>query len=286
METFARKAGLKVFEKHLEQYKPADPLYEYYTDKKGRQKRRKRELPPGLSKRDARILKSVKRRAHYLDKGFKLCGFQFGWTFVIGIIPGAGDIADATLNYVLVLRKCQQADLPSWLMRKMLVNNLVSAGVGLVPLVGDVVLAQWKANSRNALLLEEFLRIRGEEFLAQQASPNRPNASTHAAVVRPGAGLQPGETIPHPDPKTDAIPADKVPAADRAAIAGKEAAVDRGTGQAATTDSTAATEGVGAGVQPSSSSGSWWKGKGKGKEKEKAAAKPGDKGKFVEHVNR
>lgn len=43
-----------------------------------------RELPPGLSTRDAKILKSVKRRAHYLDKGFKLCGMRFGWTFIIG----------------------------------------------------------------------------------------------------------------------------------------------------------------------------------------------------------
>lgn len=44
-----------------------------------------RELPPGLSARDAKILKSVKRRAHYLDKGFNLCGMRFGWTFIIGM---------------------------------------------------------------------------------------------------------------------------------------------------------------------------------------------------------
>lgn len=37
----ARKAGLKLFEKHLKEYEPVDPLYETYTDKKGRQKRRK-----------------------------------------------------------------------------------------------------------------------------------------------------------------------------------------------------------------------------------------------------
>jgi hypothetical protein len=43
-----------------------------------------REIPPGLSKRDVKILKSVKRRAHYLDKGFSMCGMRFGWTFIIG----------------------------------------------------------------------------------------------------------------------------------------------------------------------------------------------------------
>lgn len=47
----------------------------------------------------------------------------------------------------------------------MLMNNAVSAGVGLVPFVGDVFLASFKANSRNVALVEEFLRIRGEEFI-------------------------------------------------------------------------------------------------------------------------
>lgn len=42
----ARMAGLKLFEKHLKQYEPVDPLYETYTDNKGRQKRRKvRRIP-------------------------------------------------------------------------------------------------------------------------------------------------------------------------------------------------------------------------------------------------
>ena len=72
----------------------------------------------------------------------------------------AGDIADATLNYTLVVRKARQAEIPGWLLRKMLANNAVSAGIGFVPLVGDVMLATYKANSRNAALLEEFLRIR------------------------------------------------------------------------------------------------------------------------------
>lgn len=41
MTAIAQKAGLKLFEKHLQQYAPVDPLYETYTDAKGRQKRRK-----------------------------------------------------------------------------------------------------------------------------------------------------------------------------------------------------------------------------------------------------
>jgi len=189
--TIARKAGLTLFEKHLKNYEPADPLYETYTDNKGRTKRRKRELPPGLSARDAKILRKVKKRAHYLDKGFSICGMRFGWTFVIGIIPMAGDVVDATLNYTLVLKAAKKAELPDWLIRRMLMNNLVSVGVGLVPFVGDVILATFKANSRNAALLEEFLRIRGDEYLKAAAK-----RSEDPAVIKPGAGQEPGETVP------------------------------------------------------------------------------------------
>ncbi|KZT07584.1 uncharacterized protein LAESUDRAFT_724533 [Laetiporus sulphureus 93-53] len=180
---FATSIGRKLFEKHLQNYTPEDPLYETYTDKRGRQRRRKRELPPGLSSRDAKILKSVKRRAHHLDKGFSICGMRFGWTFFIGIVPGAGDIANAALNYVLVVRKARRADIPDWLLSRMLVNNAVSAAVGFVPIVGDIMLAVYKANSRNAALLEEFLRIRGEEALkmAEEAQ-----AQAQAAVSTGG----------------------------------------------------------------------------------------------------
>ncbi|KAI0649144.1 hypothetical protein C8Q79DRAFT_949039 [Trametes meyenii] len=191
MSNLAIKAGRKLFERNLEQYQPADPMYETYVDKKGRQRRRRRETPPGLSTRDAKILKSVQRRAHYLDKGFSLCGLRFGWTFIIGIIPGAGDAADAALNYFLVVRKAKQAEIPGWLLRRMLLNNTVSALVGFIPFAGDVVLAVYKANSRNAALLEEFLRIRGEEYLKREGERVQ-NPST----VKPGAGREPGEQVP------------------------------------------------------------------------------------------
>ncbi|EJD38999.1 hypothetical protein AURDEDRAFT_153993 [Auricularia subglabra TFB-10046 SS5] len=190
MNKVATKYGMHIFAQHLANYEPQDPLYETYTNDRGQQKRRKREVPPGLSKRDEKILKSVKRRAHYLDKGFSLCGFRFGWTFIIGFIPVVGDVTDAALNYYLVVRKAKQAEIPGWLLRRMLVNNAISAAVGFIPIAGDVVLAAFKANSRNAWLLDEFLRIRGEEFIKAKAA-----RSEDPAVVKPGAGLESGEHV-------------------------------------------------------------------------------------------
>ncbi|KAG6852556.1 hypothetical protein C0991_010978 [Blastosporella zonata] len=225
MSALLGKAGKKLFAKHLEQYRPEDPLYEFYTDSKGRKKRKKvrivfslsnlslmdlvqRDIPPGLSKRDANILKSVQKRAHYLDKGFSILGFRFGWTFIIGLIPVVGDAANVSLNYLLVIRKARQADIPPWLLQRMFLHNIVGAGVGFIPLVGDVMFAVYKPNSRNAALLEEMLRIRGEEYIRLQAGETivaskseedkkgKGVSKSDADQVKPGAGFIKGEGAP------------------------------------------------------------------------------------------
>jgi Domain of unknown function (DUF4112) len=51
----------------------------------------------------------------------------------------------------------------------MLVNNAIAAVIGFVPVVGDICIAVFKTNSRNAALMEEYLRIRGEESLKLKA---------------------------------------------------------------------------------------------------------------------
>lgn len=66
-------------------------------------------------------------------------------------------MADIALNYYIVVRKARQAELPPWLVRKMLVNNAVSAGVGLVPLAGDVMLAVRPSLSSFFLTMSSFL---------------------------------------------------------------------------------------------------------------------------------
>jgi len=64
----------------------------------------------------------------------------------------------------------------------MILNSTIGVGASFVPFVGDIFLAIWKANSRNAVLLEEYLRIRGEEILKVQrereASGSQLNTAT------------------------------------------------------------------------------------------------------------
>lgn len=225
----AQKVGLSLFEKHLQQYTPEDPVYETYTDKKGRTRTRRvrraicllllRLTEHGLlpARAPTRAISArcqdpqkgqdprapprqglqplwVPFRVHILRRYASIAPHSPSFlllTVKTGLVPGVGDVADAALNYGLVVRKSRQAEIPDWLLRRMLLNNAISAAVGFVPVAGDVFIATYKANSRNAALLEEFLRIRGEQFLKSQ---NR--RTEDEGEVMPGAGRVQGEKVP------------------------------------------------------------------------------------------
>lgn len=70
-----------------------DPFFEEVktTDRKGNQKikKQKKGVPAGISQHDGNVLMAVRRRAYRLDLSlFNLCGIRFGWSAIIGIIPG------------------------------------------------------------------------------------------------------------------------------------------------------------------------------------------------------
>ncbi|SCZ97835.1 BZ3500_MvSof-1268-A1-R1_Chr3-3g06401 [Microbotryum saponariae] len=186
MSFVAKKVGRKMFAGQAAAMEPTDPHYETYQDDRGKTHSRKRAMPEGLSKKDRRILRSVRRRAHYLDKGFSLCGFRFGWTAIFGLIPFLGDIIGFLISYSLVLKKCRQADVQS----RMVFNQMVGSGVGMIPLVGDIILAVWKANSRNALLLEDYLIAKSKTG----ASPESAGQEALSIAAMSGkTGERPGE---------------------------------------------------------------------------------------------
>jgi len=163
LQKAGKEYGRKVVERKLEQYTPVDPVYDYYTDAKGKKKRRKRSPPPGLSKHDIRILQTIQSRAHTLDRSLSIFHMRFGYTAVLGFFPLLGPSLDLALSYLFILRKVRQLeiDVPSRVVRKMLMNTLLGTGVAiLLPVFGDVFMAVYKPNSRNALLLEKTLRNR------------------------------------------------------------------------------------------------------------------------------
>ncbi|PSR92113.1 hypothetical protein BD289DRAFT_365032 [Coniella lustricola] len=146
-----------------------DPFFEEIktTGRNGQVKikKQKKGTPPGLSRHDGDILMAVRRRAYWLDLSlFNLCGIRFGWSAIIGLFPGVGDAIDAMMAYLLVYRKAIQVDggLPAALQSRMLLNIALDFGIGIVPFLGDIADAWFKANTRNAWLLEEYLLTKAE----------------------------------------------------------------------------------------------------------------------------
>lgn len=137
--------------------------------------KRKKALPPGLSKHDGEILTKVKRRAYKLDMAlFSLCGVRFGWGSALGIIPVVGDVFDALLS-LMVFNTCRKVEggLPAFIRIQMLANIVLDFFLGLIPFAGDLIDALYRANTRNAILLENYLREEGQKNLkkAGQAYP-------------------------------------------------------------------------------------------------------------------
>lgn len=83
-----------------------------------------------------------------------------------------GDVMDALLA-LMVMKTCAQIEggLPSALRVKMMINIILDFVIGLVPFLGDVADAAFKANSRNAMLLESHLREKGQKALRQSGLP-------------------------------------------------------------------------------------------------------------------
>lgn len=55
-------------------------------------------VPRGLTAADGKTLVRVQHRAYQLDEAFgSLCGIKFGWSSVIAIAPGIGDMLDSQL---------------------------------------------------------------------------------------------------------------------------------------------------------------------------------------------
>ena len=116
---------------------------------------------------------------------FNCCGIRFGWSSVIGIIPAIGDVIDA-LMAVMVMRHASKIDggLPAALKSRMMLNIMLDFAVGLIPFLGDLADAVFRANTRNAWLLEEYLIKKAEEE-RKLAAGNSNNNRIQAGVTQP-----------------------------------------------------------------------------------------------------
>lgn len=128
--------------------------------------RRPKLIPNGLSTNDEMTLKRVKRRAYHLDMAFNLFGYRIGWSGIMAIIPIVGDLLSIIFSLLLFkIARDVDGGLPIKIQLIFISNILIDFLLGLIPIIGSFIEIIYKANSRNALVLEKYLQERGEENL-------------------------------------------------------------------------------------------------------------------------
>ena len=111
--------------------------------------------PAQVERRDT---KGVRRLAWLLDDIIRIPGtnLRFGIDPLLGLLPGGGDLAGGVLSGYIILAAARAGAPPSVIVR-MGLNVIVDAVAGAVPLAGDLFDAGYKANRRNAALLQEYV---------------------------------------------------------------------------------------------------------------------------------
>ncbi|KAL7939967.1 hypothetical protein V8C42DRAFT_338991, partial [Trichoderma barbatum] len=112
---------------------------------------------------DHQILEKVQKRAKYLDNLYNVCGIRIGLSSLAGIVPIVGDFLDAYLALHLVYTSCRDVHggIPHRIRFEMLLNVFLDFIFGLLPVLGDILDIFFRANIRNAELLEQYLTQRG-----------------------------------------------------------------------------------------------------------------------------
>lgn len=102
-------------------------------------------------------LKWVDNFSRVLDTKFRIPGtsMRFGLDFILGLVPGAGDVLSLGLSGTLIATMARHGASPL-LVTRMLINVTLDAVIGSVPLLGNLFDLVYKANYRNAKLMKEY----------------------------------------------------------------------------------------------------------------------------------
>jgi hypothetical protein len=112
----------------------------------------------GAEKYDARTRRAaidrIDRLATLFDVAFSIPGtkVRFGVEALLRLVPGIGDAAASALSLYLIY-EAYKLDVPVTLLARMLVNVVLEATVGTVPVAGDAFDVLFRANRRNVTLL-------------------------------------------------------------------------------------------------------------------------------------
>jgi hypothetical protein len=95
--------------------------------------------------------------ANMLDTAVKVpfIGIRVGLDFLIGLIPVIGDGITLLLSMRIVYLG-RKLGIPEVLQAAMLRNTLLDFGLGFIPVLGDLVDLFYKANQKNARIMERW----------------------------------------------------------------------------------------------------------------------------------
>ena len=110
------------------------------------------------SSQDEARLKRVRVLSRLLDEQFRIPGTtqRIGLDGLLGLIPGVGDAAGALLS-AYILYEAIRLGTPTSVLLRMVANIGIDTVVGAIPVVGDIFDIVWKANKKNAALLQAYL---------------------------------------------------------------------------------------------------------------------------------
>lgn len=101
-------------------------------------------------------LNNYEKFADWMDSRFRIPGtnVRFGLDALIGLIPGAGDFAGFLLSALMVLAMAGSGA-SGFVVARMMLNIIVDALIGSIPILGDLFDVAFKANQRNLRLMRE-----------------------------------------------------------------------------------------------------------------------------------
>jgi hypothetical protein len=124
-------------------------------------------LMPGQTNRARGLLVQkewIKLLSRWLDDVLVVPGtnWRFGLDPIIGLIPLVGDLA-TTLISLYIIATAAQMQVPKSTLARMGLNIMIDSIVGAIPFVGNIFDFAWKANAKNAQLLERHANASSTE---------------------------------------------------------------------------------------------------------------------------
>ena len=119
-----------------------------------------RDRDDGGEERSRRGLERLRAVTQLFENAWRIPGtnWRFGLDALLGLVPGAGDIAGA-LVAVYGLHVARDLRTPNVIQLMMLMNIALDALVGAIPLIGDLFDFAFQAQTRTLKLLDAWMAV-------------------------------------------------------------------------------------------------------------------------------